>query len=44
MLESEVVAMFPQIPAKLPPAITKSRDVAELIMSGTWQSTTPPGR
>jgi hypothetical protein len=33
MLESEVVAMFPQIPAKLPPAITKSRDVAELIMS-----------
>src|SRR4029450_13868753 len=33
MLESEVVTMFPQIPAKLPPAITKSRDVAELIMS-----------
>jgi hypothetical protein len=25
--------MFPQVPAKLPPAITKSRDVAELIMS-----------
>jgi hypothetical protein len=25
--------MFPQIPAKLPPAITKSHDVAEFIMS-----------
>jgi hypothetical protein len=25
--------MFPQIPARLPPAITKSREVAELIMS-----------
>jgi hypothetical protein len=28
--------MFPQIPAKLPLAITKSHDVAEFILPGTW--------
>jgi hypothetical protein len=30
--------MFPQIPAKLPPAITKDHDVAEFIMSKHMES------
>jgi hypothetical protein len=32
MLDTEVVTMFPQIPATLPPAITKGHDVAEFVM------------
>jgi hypothetical protein len=35
--------MFPQIPAKLPPAITKSHDVAEFIMSRDMQDHDPAG-
>jgi hypothetical protein len=38
MLESKVVTMFPQIPAKLPAAITKSRDLTEFIMSKHMES------
>jgi hypothetical protein len=35
--------MFPQIPAKLPPAITKSHDVADFIMSRDMQEHDPAG-
>src|SRR5207344_2670786 len=43
MLESEVLRMFPQIPAKLPLAVTKSHDVAELIMSRDMAEHDPSG-
>ena len=35
--------MFPQIPAKLPPAITKSHDVTEVVMARDMQEHDPSG-
>jgi len=35
--------MFPQVPAKLPPAITKGHDVAEFIMSRDMSEHDPSG-
>jgi hypothetical protein len=35
--------MFPQIPAKLPPAITKSHDVAEVVKARDMQEHDPSG-
>lgn len=43
MLDSEVTTMHPQFPAELPPAITKSRDVAEFIMSSDIEEHGPSG-
>ena len=35
--------MFPQIPPRLPPAITKSHDVAEVVMARDMQEHDPSG-
>jgi hypothetical protein len=43
MLEREVVTMFPQIPAKLPPVITKGHDMVEFIMSMDMAEHDPSG-